>query len=144
MSENEIDRLAAALLALRDRRDVAKAAVADIERELEVAEGALAMAMDRAAVADHVHAGWSLVRSIRESWRVLPSYREQAIQVLKTHAREIVRESVNSATLTAYVRRRRRELAAMPWWNGLLPYLGVRERDCILVRAARSLQPLRR
>lgn len=125
------------VLACRSARDEIKAQLAAAEKELETAEAALAKALG-AADESVEHGGFKFSATTTVSWRMKSEGKDELIALFKSGAPEVVKESINAATLNSYLRKHEAALdeESASWWESAKSSLDRSEKQSLSVRKA--------
>jgi hypothetical protein len=117
-----IEELCDALLAARDARDAAKAALDRADETYGAAEKALVDAMVDVGQDKATHAGMTFATKHKVSWKAAPAEQDGLIRVLRAEAPEVVKETVHAATLTKFMNEHEQEYGdgGPGWWKQVL------------------------
>jgi hypothetical protein len=126
------ERFAAALERVEER----KAALREAEAERDRLEEELAARLEASGADSLEHGRFVFAPRRMVQWRVIADDREQVVRLCRAGAPELVKETVNAASLAGFLRReeRRLEREAPSWWGELRPLLERSETLSLSVR----------
>lgn len=131
----EIETLCDEVLAARSAKEELKNQLATAETALGEVEDKLAALL---ATSDEkiTHAGFSFTSAAKVSWKTLTKGKEQLLTLLKEGAPELVKETVNAASLNSYLKKNEAALddSNPSWWESAKECMERKETQSLSVR----------
>jgi hypothetical protein len=119
-----------------ERVEEHKSALRLAEEERDRLEVEIATRLEAAGMDSLPHQRWVFSPKRTVQWKVVTEERETVVRLVKEGAPELVKETVNAASLAAFLRREEERLARETprWWQGLEPLLERSESLSLSVR----------
>ena len=132
-----LDELCEAVLSARSAKDKLKAELDACGKTLQAAEDKLSAALSDEKVS---HGGLTFSTTVFVSWKTPKDGKDKLLALLKEGAPELVKESVNSSTLSAYLRKNATQLDtdAPDWWTKAKSYVERHETTKLSVKRSKT------
>lgn len=132
----DLPSLCTELAAVLERVEDHKTALRLAEEERDRLELEIATQLEAAGMDSLPHDRWTFSPKRTVTWKVIPDERDAVVRLCKEGAPELVKETVNAASLAGYLRREESRLAseAPRWWQDLEPLLERTESLSLSVR----------
>lgn len=132
---SEIEELCGAVLEARDARDKLKTELYALDEKVSAAETKLSAALSDEKV---THEGFTFAKSTTVSWKTLKDSKDKLLALIKQGVPELVKESVNASSLSAYLRKNEATLEAdaPAWWAQAKGYVERSESEKLSIRKA--------
>ncbi len=113
-----IEDLCKKVIDARSAKDELKAKLDEASSELVAMESSLASLMRESEKTSIVQAGMVFSPTLKVSWKVQSADKERLVGFLKQGAPELVKETVNSSSLSSYLRKNEASLDSdsADWW----------------------------
>jgi|GEM_PF-4305447 len=136
----DIHMLCEAVFEARNKKDDLKRQVDDADRQFREAQAELAAALRDTGSDSVEHGDFVLATKRTVRWKVPPAARQRLVGVLKEYVPELVKETVNVSSLSAYLRKNEDGLESSEpaWWRELKDLLDRAETDDISIRKRRT------
>lgn len=127
------EELCQSILDARNARDTLKEQLKAAEVQLETLEGQLATTLTESDDAKLTYEGYSFSAATKVGWKTMSEGRETLVGLLREAVPELVKETVNAASLSSYLRKNETSLekAQETWW--------VSAKDCLVRSETSSL-----
>lgn len=131
----EIETLCDEVLASRSAREELKNQLATAETALGEVEDKLA-ALLATAEGKVTHSGFTFTSAAKVSWKTISKEKDQLLTLLKDGAPELVKETVNAASLNSYLKKNESALedSSPSWWASAKECLERKESQSLSVR----------
>jgi len=137
---NELETLCSEVLAARSAKDELKSQLAAADKELSKLEASLATLIGAEDGNKISHEGFTFSATSTVNWKTVKDGKDKLLQLLKQGAPELVKESVNSATLSAFLRKNESTLddSNPEWWTSAKNCLERSEKQSLSVRKGKK------
>lgn len=132
---SKIDELCDQVIAVRAAKDELKIQLQTCETTLEAAEASLAKELGEDKV---THGDFTFSSATKVNWKTLKEGKDKLVALLKEGAPELVKESVNAASLSSFLRKNEEKLEAdgPAWWKNAKTCVERSESQSLSVRKA--------
>ncbi len=132
----DIELLCKQVLSAREIRDEVKEKLRSADTEVNALEAKLSEAMLQNKETKCSADGFTFSAAPKVGWKTLPDNREDLVKLLKQGAPQLVKETVNPASLASYLRKNESSLesANEAWWQRAKGYLVRTEIASLSVR----------
>jgi hypothetical protein len=134
---SKVDELCDAVIAARAAKEELKAQLHACEKTLDEAESKLAESLGDEKVS---HGDFTFSSSKKVSWKTIKEGKEKLVALLKEGAPELVKESVNAASLNSFLKKNEEQLEAdsPKWWKDAKGCVERSESLALSVRKAKK------
>ena len=130
------EELCEQIIKARDAKDELKAQLDKVSAELGALESGLADLLVASDTPKLKHQGMVFTGSIKVGWKIVADEKEHLLGFLKEGAPELVKETVNAASLASYLRKNESTLEeeALSWWGSAKKCLTRQESNSVSIR----------